>query len=82
MSAGEDDDLKLQRSSVMLLADIERMIPKILYRRKHDNGEINQQVKEIDVYRLFVKVRSTFSSTCAGTHLGTDRIVPGGSTTT
>lgn len=56
MSAGEDDDLKLQRSSVLLLADIGRMIPKILH-KKRDGSQINHQVKEIDVYRLFVKVR-------------------------
>jgi hypothetical protein len=55
MSAGEDDDIKLQRSSVLLLADIERIIPRILYKRKHSSQQVNQQVKEIDVYRLFVK---------------------------
>jgi hypothetical protein len=36
MSAGEDDDVKLQRASASLIADFERLLPRLL--RKRSNG--------------------------------------------
>jgi hypothetical protein len=35
MSAGDDDDVKLQRASASLIADFERLLPRLLHKRKH-----------------------------------------------
>jgi hypothetical protein len=35
MSAGDDDDVKLQRASVSLIADFEHLLPRLLRKRKH-----------------------------------------------
>jgi len=35
MTAGEDDDVKLQRASASLLTDFEHVLPRLLRKRKH-----------------------------------------------
>jgi hypothetical protein len=35
MSAGEDDDVKLQRASASLIADFTSLLPHLLRKRKH-----------------------------------------------
>ncbi|KAF1846786.1 uncharacterized protein K460DRAFT_417805 [Cucurbitaria berberidis CBS 394.84] len=53
MSAGEDDDLKLQRASALLLADFEQLLPRLLRKRNHDGtpGPVRQQVRDVDMYK-------------------------------
>lgn len=58
--SGEDDDLKLQRASSALLADLEKLLPKLM--RGHQNGltaaPVRQFVRELDMYRACALVRS------------------------
>lgn len=59
MNAGEDDDIKLQRSSALLLADITKLLPRLLRKKSHDSrDEVRHLVKEMDMNRLFVMVYS------------------------
>jgi len=55
MNAAEDDDLKLQRASSSLLLDLEDLLPKLLRKKRHDAGpgEVRQQVREIELWRIF-----------------------------
>ncbi|KAF2272997.1 uncharacterized protein EI97DRAFT_192089 [Westerdykella ornata] len=56
MNAGEDDDLRLLRSSALLLADIEKLLPRLLRKKRADNYVMRYQVKEVDMRRLVVKI--------------------------
>ncbi|KAJ4341313.1 hypothetical protein N0V95_007261 [Ascochyta clinopodiicola] len=51
--SGEDDDLKLQRASSALLADLGKLLPRLV--RGHQNGSatglVLQHVREVDMYR-------------------------------
>lgn len=58
MNAAEDDDLKLLRASASLLADLEKLLPRILRKRKHDSIEVHQRVREVDMHRVFASVLS------------------------
>jgi hypothetical protein len=53
MSAGEDDDLKLQRASASLLSDFERLLPRLLRKRQHGSspGPVRQYVRITDTYK-------------------------------
>ncbi|KAH6882251.1 tubulin folding cofactor D C terminal-domain-containing protein [Alternaria rosae] len=53
MSAGEDDDLKLQRASTSLLSDFERLLPRLLRKRQHGSalGPVRQHVRTTDMYK-------------------------------
>lgn len=53
MSAGEDDDLKLQRASASLLSDFERLLPRLLRKRQHGSalGPVRQHVRTADMYK-------------------------------
>jgi hypothetical protein len=62
MSAGEDDDLKLQRASASLLSDFNKLLPRLLRKRQHDSfpGHVRQNVRGIDVYKACSLVMTTF----------------------
>ncbi|CAN9243043.1 unnamed protein product [Alternaria alternata] len=53
MSAGEDDDLKLQRASASLLSDFERLLPRLLRKRQHGAtlGPLRQHVRATDMHK-------------------------------
>lgn len=57
---GEDDDLKLQRASSALLADLEKLLPKLVRGRQHGSATapVRQFVREMDMYRACALVRS------------------------
>ncbi|KAF3044509.1 hypothetical protein E8E11_006622 [Didymella keratinophila] len=50
---GKDDDLKLQRASSALLADLEKLLPKLVRGRQYGStaGPVRQFVREVDTYR-------------------------------
>jgi hypothetical protein len=58
--SGEDDDLKLQRASSALLADLEKLLPKLVRGRQHGStaAPVRQFVREADMYRACALVRS------------------------
>lgn len=57
MNAADDDDVKLQRSSAALLADISKLLPILLRKKtKGSHYELRQRVKERDMYTLIVMV--------------------------
>jgi tubulin-specific chaperone D len=58
MNAADDDDLKLQRASATLLSDLERQLPKLLWKREHQNGlaAVHTGVRETDISRIFTLV--------------------------
>lgn len=58
--SGEDDDLKLQRASSALLADLEKLLPKLVRGRQHGSAAppVRQFVREVDMYRACALVRS------------------------
>ncbi|PSN62088.1 hypothetical protein BS50DRAFT_561146 [Corynespora cassiicola Philippines] len=58
MNTADDDDIKLQRASASLLADLEKLLPKLLRKRSHDShpGAVRQQIREVDMYKVFVLV--------------------------
>ncbi|KAF1928009.1 beta-tubulin cofactor d [Didymella exigua CBS 183.55] len=51
--SGEDDDLKLQRASSALLADLEKLLLKLVRGRQHGTtaAPVRQFVREMDMYR-------------------------------
>ncbi|KAF3044051.1 hypothetical protein E8E12_008142 [Didymella heteroderae] len=51
--SGEDDDLKLQRASSALLADLGKLLPKLVRGRQHGStaAPVRQFVREVDMYR-------------------------------
>ncbi|KAJ4379742.1 hypothetical protein N0V86_004924 [Didymella sp. IMI 355093] len=51
--SGEDDDLKLQRASSALLADLDKLLPKLVRGRQHGlaTAPVRQFVREVDLYR-------------------------------
>ncbi|KAG9193115.1 hypothetical protein G6011_03150 [Alternaria panax] len=53
MSAGEDDDLKLQRASASLLSDLERLLPRLLRKRQHGASlaPVRQHVRATDMHK-------------------------------
>ncbi|KAF2265786.1 hypothetical protein CC78DRAFT_578959 [Lojkania enalia] len=55
MNATEDEDLKLQRASAALISDLEKWIPKILWKQKQDSNlsEVHQRVRERDMFKIF-----------------------------
>jgi len=57
---GEDDDLKLQRASSALLADLEKLLPKLVRGRQYGStaGPVRQFMREVDMYRACALVRS------------------------
>jgi hypothetical protein len=61
MDSTEDDDLKLQRASASLLSDLEKLLPKLLWKKQHgsDPAKIRSQIREMDMYRIFVLVCSS-----------------------
>ncbi|KAF1839528.1 hypothetical protein BDW02DRAFT_156304 [Decorospora gaudefroyi] len=50
MSTGEDDDLKLQRTSASLLSDFQSLLPRLL-RKRSSPGQLRQHVRVADVYK-------------------------------
>jgi hypothetical protein len=60
MSAGEDDDLKLQRASGALLSDLEKLLPRLVRRRQHGEtpGKVRQLAREVDMFRACALVCS------------------------
>ncbi len=58
MSAAEDEDVKLQRASTSLLSDFQRLLPRLLQKRKRDGGkaQIRQYVRDLDVYKACILV--------------------------
>ena len=59
MSAGEDDDVKLQRASASLLSDFHQLLPRLLRKRKHDGnpGQVRQQIRDADMYKACILVQ-------------------------
>ena len=59
--SGEDDDIKLQRASAALLADLEKLLPKLVRGRQNGSTAVprRQFVREVDMYRACALVRST-----------------------
>lgn len=57
---GDDDDLKLQRASSALLADLEKLLPKLVRGRQQGStaASVRQFVREADMYRACALVRS------------------------
>ena len=57
---GEDDDLKLQRASSALLADLQKLLPKLAQGRRHESRAVpvRQLVREVDMHRACALVRS------------------------
>lgn len=53
MSAGDDDDLKLQRASASLLSDFRQLLPRLLRKRKHGSvaAQVRQHVREGDMHK-------------------------------
>jgi hypothetical protein len=60
MSDVDEEDLKLQRASASILSDLEVLLPKILWKRKHGSatGEVHRRVRVTHMYRIFVLVLS------------------------
>ncbi|KAF2129523.1 hypothetical protein P153DRAFT_385728 [Dothidotthia symphoricarpi CBS 119687] len=59
MSTPEDDDLKLQRASASLLSDFEKLLPRLLRKRRNESssGQVRQQVREVDMNKAFVLIQ-------------------------
>lgn len=53
MSTGEDEDLKLQRASALLLSDLERLLPRLLRKRQHGSapGPVRHNVRITDMHK-------------------------------
>jgi hypothetical protein len=51
MSAGEDDDVKLQRASASLIADFEALLPRLLKKRNHDSIPVKLMWKACSLVR-------------------------------
>ncbi|KZM25859.1 hypothetical protein ST47_g3018 [Ascochyta rabiei] len=51
--SGEDEDLKLQRASSNLLADLEKLLPRLVRERQNGSATapVRQHVREVDMYR-------------------------------
>lgn len=62
MSTAEDDDLKLQRASASLLSDFEKLLPRLLRKRRNEStsGQVRQQVREVDLYKAFTLVGHSY----------------------
>lgn len=61
--SGEDDDLKLQRASSALLADLERLLPRLVRGRQNCSGTapVCQYVREVDMHRACALVCREFA---------------------
>lgn len=60
--SGEDDDLKLQRASSALLADLEKLLPQLV-RGRHNassTAPVRQYVREVDMHRACALVCRQF----------------------
>jgi hypothetical protein len=79
--SGEDDDLKLQRASSALLAELEKLLPNLVRGRQHGSAAapVRQFVREVDLYRACALVRylAFFNRTVINPDL--DRTLSGGS---
>jgi len=53
MSAGEHDDLKLQRASASFLSAFQQLLPRLLWTRKHGSvsAQVRQHVRESDMQK-------------------------------
>ena len=60
MNVGEETEIKLQRVSATLIADAERLLPLLLYRRGRLSEGVRERVKWSNVER-FVKLVGLFS---------------------
>lgn len=54
MDSKDDDDLKLLRSSAVLLSEIQKVLPRLLQKKVHGSSEkvVRKQAKERDLYLL------------------------------
>jgi hypothetical protein len=59
MSAGEDDDVKLQRASASLIADFERLLPRLLHKRKHGLITVKLMSHACLLVRLLLRLGTT-----------------------
>ncbi|KAF2031567.1 beta-tubulin cofactor d [Setomelanomma holmii] len=53
MSAGEDDDVKLQRASASLIAEFGALLPRLLRKRKHDSVPVRLMWKACSLIEPF-----------------------------
>lgn len=53
MSAAEDEDLKLQRASALLLPDLEKLLPRLLRKRQQGStsGSVRHNVRTADMHK-------------------------------
>ncbi|XP_014557319.1 hypothetical protein COCVIDRAFT_97412 [Bipolaris victoriae FI3] len=53
MSAAEDEDLKLQRASALLLSDLEKLLPRLLRKRQQGStpGSVRHNVRTADMHK-------------------------------
>jgi hypothetical protein len=54
MSTGEDDDVKLQRASASLIADFERLLPRLLHKRKYGSITVKLMNHACSLVRLLL----------------------------
>lgn len=57
MDTGGDDDVKLLRASTSHLADLEKLILRLVRKRTTDSNDARSQVRLIDLGRILALVR-------------------------
>jgi hypothetical protein len=60
MNTAEDEDLKLLRASTSHLSDLERLITRLVRKRKNESTETRSQVRVMDMGKVQALVGSDF----------------------
>jgi hypothetical protein len=60
MNTVEDEDLKLLRASTSHLSDLERLITRLVRKRKNESTETRSQVRVMDMGKVQALVGSDF----------------------
>lgn len=60
MNTAEDEDLKLLRASTSHLSDLERLITRLVRKRKNESTETRSQVRVMDMGKVYALVGSGF----------------------
>lgn len=60
MNTAEDEDLKLLRASTSHLSDLERLITRLVRKRKNESTETRSQVRVMDMGKVHALVGSGF----------------------
>ena len=60
MNTAEDEDLKLLRASTSHLSDLERLITRLVRKRKNESTEARSQVRVMDMGKVQALVGKEF----------------------